>query len=79
MDSPVHDMCNLFAQLGLPSDKGSVMEFIRLHQSLRKDVLLYEAPFWTKSQAEFLQEELLEDADWAKVIDELNVALHMEE
>jgi hypothetical protein len=37
---------------------------------------LSDAPFWTPSQAAFLREEILEDADWASVIDELNVDLH---
>ena len=78
MDSQVHNMENLFDQLGLPSDSSSIDQFIRLHQFLKKDVLLYEAPFWTSSQAEFLRAEILEDADWAKVVDELNLALHAE-
>ena len=35
-----------------------------------------EAPFWTPAQAALLKEEILEDADWAVVVDELNVRLH---
>lgn len=33
------------------------------------------AAFWTDSQKAFLREEILEDADWAHVVDELNVRL----
>jgi hypothetical protein len=39
-------------------------------------MLLPDAPFWTPSQAGFLREEIIGDADWAQVIDELNVNLH---
>ena len=37
---------------------------------------LEEAPFWTPAQAQLLREERLDDADWAMVVDRLNVALH---
>jgi hypothetical protein len=33
-------------------------------------------PFWTEAQRSFLKEEIIEDADWAAVIDELNGRLH---
>jgi hypothetical protein len=39
-------------------------------------VLLSEAPFWTTAQASFLHEEILNDADLAEVIDQLNTRLH---
>lgn len=32
--------------------------------------------FWSKSQARFLRDEILADADWAEVVDELNLRLH---
>jgi hypothetical protein len=47
-----------------------------MHSSLATYVLLSEAPFWTISQASFLREEILNDADWAEVIDQLNARLH---
>jgi hypothetical protein len=34
-----------------------------------------DAFFWTKSQAEFLRDEILDDADWAEVVDQLDVLL----
>jgi hypothetical protein len=67
---------DLFAQLGLPSDAVVVRRFIETHGPLPEGMLLSDAPFWTPSQAAFLREAILEDADWAQAIDELNVDLH---
>lgn len=75
METPTHSMNNLFAQLGLASDQASVEHFIETHP-LAASISLCEAAFWTTSQASFLCEEMLNDADWAEVIDELNAALH---
>jgi len=36
---------------------------------------LADAPFWTPAQARFLGEEIAEDADWAEIVDRLDVAL----
>ena len=65
-----------FAQLGLPDDNASIQQFIATHSPLPNDVRLEEAPFWTPAQAQLLREERLDDADWAMVVDRLNVALH---
>ena len=75
MDQPVHPFSELFAQLGLPAEEQSIRQFIAAHTPLRNDIDLADAPFWTESQAAFLKEEKLEDADWAEVIDQLNLAL----
>ncbi len=75
MESPYHHFCELFAQLGLPDDTASIGKFITAHSPLAASVPLHEAPFWTEAQRALLREELLEDADWAPVIDQLNVAL----
>lgn len=72
METHQHTMSNLFAQLGLPSDPAAVENFIAAHRPLEHGVALYRAPFWTASQRAFLREEIIEDADWAGVIDELN-------
>lgn len=56
-------------------DAAGIGEFLEAHAPLPADVLLADAPFWTPSQATLLREELLEDADWAEVIDRLNSAL----
>lgn len=76
MEAPIHTMSDLFAQLGLPSDQASIDHFIASHSASAAGIPLSEAPFWTPAQAAFLSEELLEDADWAEVIDALNAALH---
>lgn len=72
----MHSINNLFAQLGLPSDEASIECFIKTHCPLPASVALSDAPFWTPAQASFLREELLNDADWAEVIEELNSQLH---
>ena len=38
-----HDMCALFAQLGLPSEPEAVRDFIRRHRHLASGVRLHEA------------------------------------
>jgi len=76
MESSTHCISSLFDQLGLPSDSISIESFIRMHSPLATYVLLSEAPFWTTTQAAFLREETLNDADWAEVIDQLNARLH---
>ena len=75
MDQPIHRFSDLFAQLGLPADEQAIRQFIASHGPLKADVLLADAPFWTASQAAFLKEEKLEDADWAELVDQLDLAL----
>jgi hypothetical protein len=76
MDTNQHTLSNLFAQLGLPSAPDAIEEFISRHRPLGNEVALYRAPFWTAAQRAFLKEEIIEDADWAPVIDDLNNRLH---
>ena len=71
-----HSLGDLFAQLGLPHEEADVRAFVASHRSLPGDVKLADAPFWSESQARFLREEALEDADWAEVVDQLNLMLH---
>ena len=77
MEPPTHSISNLFTQLGLTSDDASIAHFIQTHRTLASDVVLSEAAFWTPAQAAFLREEILKDADWAEVIDQLNAELHV--
>lgn len=72
MEANLHSMSNLFAQLGLPSEQAAIEDFIATHRPLGDGIVLYRAPFWSASQRAFLKEEIIEDADWATVIDELN-------
>lgn len=72
MEAQLHTMSNLFAQLGLPSEELAVEYFIASHRPLENAIPLYRAPFWSAAQRDFLKKEIIEDADWASVIDELN-------
>ncbi len=72
----LHDMSSLFAQLGQASDARSIRRFIESKCPLGNAVLLHEASFWSASQANFLREALLDDAEWASIIDALNSELH---
>ena len=71
-----HDMCALFAQLGLPSQPDEVRRFIHRHRPLANGVRLDEAGFWTPAQAALLRDALQQDSDWSGVVDRLNAALH---
>lgn len=75
MDASHHPMQELFAQLGLPDDEASIAAFIRQHHPLPMTIRLYDAPFWTASQAALIREKLGDDGDWAVLIDTLNVQL----
>lgn len=75
MDSSVHRFTELFTQLGLPSDKDGIRQFLAAHTPLPDSTALAEAPFWTPSQAAFLREEIVSDADWAELVDQLDASL----
>ena len=75
MDLFTHDLPGLFAQLGLPNDADAIARFVATHRPLPDATRLADAGFWTAAQAQFLREEITEDADWAPVIDQLNVML----
>lgn len=70
------DMSSLFAQLGKANDAGSIRRFIESKAPMGDDVQLHEAVFWSASQATFLREALLDDAEWAPIVDALNSELH---
>ncbi len=64
-------LADLFSQLGLANDEVSIKRFVNQHK-LAPGTLLYEADFWNNSQADFLQEAICQDADWAEIIDQLD-------
>ncbi|MDR9752667.1 DUF2789 domain-containing protein [Pseudomonas sp. SZMC_28357] len=76
MDSPTHDLQGLFDQLGLDSSEAGIDGFIAANSPLPDDKKLIDADFWSPQQAAFLKEQLREDADWARVVDELNLRMH---
>lgn len=76
MEASLHTLNNLFAQLGLPASDAEIEHFIKTHSHLASYISMADAPYWTPAQATFLREEILKDADWAEVIDQLNARLH---
>lgn len=77
MERSARDMTSLFAQLGQANDAGAIARFIETHSPMDGEVQLHEALFWTPAQAGFLREAILEDAEWAAIVDELNSELHV--
>ena len=75
MESPRHSLSALFKQLGLPCDPNGINAFVSTHSPLPAELSLSEASFWSTAQAAFLREEILEDADWAPIVDQLNLLL----
>lgn len=68
-------MTNLFLQLGLDASEQGITDFIQTHQ-LPVDIGLFEAPYWSDAQRQFLSEQIAADAAWAIVVDQLNESLH---
>jgi hypothetical protein len=75
MDTTQRSLQQLFQQLGLPDSPEEIRRFVTRHRPLADGVRLADAPFWSPAQAQFLREEFTEDADWAEVVDQLNVML----
>ena len=75
MSANYHHFCELFEQLGLPSDPAGIAAYIRSHSPLPAGIRLEEASFWSPSQAALLRQHTLDDSDWAGVVDQLNLAL----
>ena len=76
MDPLAPTMQTLFAPLGEPDDEAAINRFIAKHGHLRGSTTLHEAPFWSPSQAAFLRDAIVQDANWAPVVDALNAGLH---
>jgi hypothetical protein len=75
MDTTQPTLERLFQQLGLPDSPEEIRRFVTRHRPLADGVRLAEAPFWSPAQAQFLGEELGGDAEWAEVVDQLNLML----
>ncbi len=75
MDTSRHTLEALFRQLGLPCAPTDIDRFILAHRPLPGLLALYEAPFWTAAQAEFLCDGVAADADWAEVVDQFDALL----
>jgi len=75
MEKPVHDMSNLFKQLGLDNGEEDITRFIEKHRPIPVGTSLADADCWSEGQSAFITEEIREDADWAPIIGKLDAAL----
>ena len=79
MEYSFHTMHSLFIQLGLDHSDEAIDAFIEKHSPLDNTVQLHDAPFWSYSQSLFLKYAKDEDADWAEIVDELDVMLRYDD
>ena len=63
---------DLFKQLGLDHSDEAIAFFIDTHGPIDEDMAMADWPCWSPSQAEFLRQAILDDADWSVVVDDLN-------
>ena len=75
METHVHSLVSLFDQLGLDSSDQAIENFTTRNKPLPGNVELYQADFWTPSQASFLKQAKDEDADWTEIVDQLDAML----
>ncbi|WDE10450.1 DUF2789 domain-containing protein [Thalassomonas haliotis] len=72
MDRSNHTLACLFAQLGLDNKDTYINDFINKNKGIPADVHLANAAIWNPAQADFLTQAILEDSDWAEVVDSLD-------
>ncbi len=72
---PARTMTQLFKQLGLPSDEASIAQFISQHDGVCRHCGLVQAPIWSDSQRNFLQEAVAQDSEWSMMAEALMAAL----
>ncbi|MFT5426669.1 MAG: hypothetical protein ACI9ZT_001611 [Gammaproteobacteria bacterium] len=75
MDTSLHHLKDLFLQIGLSNDSLDMDSFIHKNKGIPSSTLLWEADFWTRSQAAFLKESYDEDSDWVEAVDHLDALL----
>ena len=75
MESPRHTINSLFEQLGLSASDEAIAAFIAAEDNIPAPVPLYDGAMWNASQSALLREAVADDADWAEVVDQLDVLL----
>ena len=75
MNAHYRSLAELFRQLGLPDEPAAIARFIDGQGPLPLGTALADATLWSSSQAQFLREQIADDADWAEVVDALNALL----
>lgn len=74
MEIMVHNLSNLFLQLGMAGDVATIDTFLTANR-LDPGIRLPEADFWNPSQAQFLARAIADDSNWAIAADELSMRL----
>ena len=75
MDTSLHLVKDLFLQIGLPNENPDIDSFIHKNKGIPSDIPIWEADFWTRSQADFLKQSYDEDSDWVEAVDHLDALL----
>ena len=75
MDTSFHIVKDLFLQIGLSNENPDIDSFIRENKGIPASIPIWEADFWTQSQAAFLKESYDEDSDWVEAVDHLDSLL----
>jgi hypothetical protein len=75
MDRSNHTLACLFSQLGMNNSEQDISDFISSNKGIPADITLSSAKIWNASQALFLSQAISEDADWAEIVDNLDVLL----
>ena len=75
MEIYTHSINALFVQLGLDGTDEAIEKFVSEHKPLQKNIFLYDASFWNRSQATFLKEAISDDSDWVSAVDNLDSML----
>ena len=75
MDTSFHIVKDLFLQIGLSNESPDIDSFIRENKGIPSSIPIWEADFWTQSQAAFLKESYDEDSDWVEAVDHLDALL----
>lgn len=75
MEVQTHTITSLFSQLGIGDSEKDINRFINTTSPIPAAQELHEAECWNTAQATFLKQAKEEDADWAEVVDQLNVMM----
>ena len=75
MDTSLHLIKDLFLQIGLSNENPDIDDFIHKNKGIPSGTPIWEADFWTRSQAAFLKESYDEDSDWVEAVDHLDALL----
>lgn len=70
-----HQLSSLFKQLGMAHDTAAIENFINDNSVVPDGTEIHELQCWSRSQTNFLQQAITEDAEWCIGVDQLNTVL----